>query len=291
MIYSMYHDDSFEFMRGMSPNSVDVAILDPPYSERQHRGVRSSRRNKMRDADTFACRTKRTVDLGFDHFTREQCFITCSRLLILVKRWSIIFCDDDLLPVWRACAARAGLQVIRTGVWRRLGGAPQFTGDRPASGVEFVVILHRPGRKRWNGGGHPAAWSFEDEMDRPVVWLEHPIVANRAGHRSDRVHTTQKPLALMLELVRLFSNEGEIVFDPFAGSGTTGVAAIRLGRQFVGIERMGEHYATALSAMQAEARGLDRVVHVAGKQQSIFDVMEPGVAALLAQKHAENNQT
>ena len=59
------------------------------------------------------------------------------------------------------------------------------------------------------------------------------------------VHPTQKPLPLMRDLVSLFASAGELVCDPFAGAGTTGVACIKLGRRFVGIEVNEEHFDTS----------------------------------------------
>ena len=175
----------------------------------------------------------------------------------IVRRWTLAFCDDDLLPVWRAAAVKAGLRVVRTGVWVREGGAPQFTGDRPAGGAEYVVILHRPVKMRWNGGGLPAVWA-------------HPIVANRSGHRRDRVHTTQKPESLMSEIVSLFTEPGETVLDPFAGSGTTGVAALRYGRSFVGLERSAE-YADVARGRCAAAAALETSLSLRMKQASLLD--------------------
>ena len=103
------------------------------------------------------------------------------------------------------------------------GELPAQLVTRPGSWAESIQLSHRKGRKRWNGGGSGNVF-------------QHPVVANCSGHRFDRVHTAQKPISLMLELVELFSDPGEVVFDPFAGSGTTGVAALRLGRRFIGIE-------------------------------------------------------
>ena len=108
------------------------------------------------------------------------------------------------------------LRFIRFGIWLKPNGAPQFTGDRPAQGWEAVAILHRVGgRMQWNGGGHKAVWSCNKE---------------------NGPHPTMKPLALLVEWIRLFSNENETILDPFMGSGTTGVAAVRLNRRFIGIE-------------------------------------------------------
>jgi DNA modification methylase len=70
-------------------------------------------------------------------------------------------------------------------------------------------------------------------------------------------HQTQKPLALMELLVRLFSDKGELILDPFAGSGTTGVAAIRLGRRFLAWETNPEYAAIARRRLEAAREQLE----------------------------------
>jgi site-specific DNA-methyltransferase (adenine-specific) len=98
-------------------------------------------------------------------------------------------------------------------------------------GWEAIAILHREGRKHWNGGGHHAVW---------VCNVEH-------GE-----HPTQKPLKLLLDWVTKFTDKGETVLDPFMGSGTTGLACMRLGRNFIGIEKRPDYFALACRRM-AEA--------------------------------------
>jgi site-specific DNA-methyltransferase (adenine-specific) len=67
-------------------------------------------------------------------------------------------------------------------------------------------------------------------------------------------HPTEKPLALMAEFLRQFSNPGELVLDPFMGAGTTGVACLDLGRRFIGIEQDPHHFGTACARLDAVAR-------------------------------------
>ena len=106
--------------------------------------------------------------------------------------------------------------MVRLGIWRKRNGAPQFTGDRPGTGWEAVAICHRPGKKRWNGGGRHGFW------DVPKV--------NFAGH------PTSKPVALYEAFASDFTEAGSTILDPFMGSGTTGVACVKTGRKFIGIE-------------------------------------------------------
>ncbi|MBV9505022.1 MAG: site-specific DNA-methyltransferase [Acidobacteriia bacterium] len=133
---------------------------------------------------------------------------------------------------WRYVAEleNAGLPLVRFGIWLKPNGAPNFSGDRPGTGWEAIVILHGEGKKHWNGGGHHAVWICNPE-------------------RGD--HPTQKPLPLLLDWVKKFTDEGDTVLDPFMGSGTTGVACLKLGRSFIGIERREDYFNTARARMEA----------------------------------------
>ena len=82
-------------------------------------------------------------------------------------------------------------------------------------------------------------------------------------------HPTEKPLSLMIELVSLFTDPGDLVLDPYAGSGTTGVACMRLGRRFAGAERDDRYHALAKERLDAEASGISLQASRAG-QQSLF---------------------
>jgi len=216
----------------LKAGSVDVVIADAPYSPHVHAkamvGLTSSRRAGGGE------RIARRQDLGFqalDADTRRRAARAFARL---ARRWVLVFCDVEGSALWRRDLEKAGLLYVRTGAWRREGGAPQFSGDRPAVGFDAIVICHQVGERiRWNGGGRPAFWSCPTAIDR-----------DKSG-RDKRVHPTQKPLELMRALVRDFSDPGELVLDPFAGAGSTGVAAVELGRSFLGWEREARWYHAA----------------------------------------------
>lgn len=107
----------------------------------------------------------------------------------------------------------------------------QLTGDRPAAAYEGLAIMHRPGKKRWNGRGSYAYWSCPDD--------ETHFVCNGTRGEKGR-HPNQKPLALCLELVAKFTEPGELVLDPFAGSGRIGEACVLLGRRYIGFDNSQE---------------------------------------------------
>jgi site-specific DNA-methyltransferase (adenine-specific) len=190
----------------------------------------------MRLPDGFA----RSRELGFGHLEQPDREAIATGVGRLCRRWFLTFCDSESVSGWMGAAKASGLQHVRVGAWIKEGCTPQFSGDRPATRMEAIVISHPPGRKRWNGGGSRAIWP-------------HPIVTGSNSERTE--HTTQKPLSLMLELVSLFTDPGETVLDPFAGSGTTGVACIRLGRRFIGIEKNEKYAEIAAKRLEAESRG------------------------------------
>lgn len=246
MTWTLHEGDCLEGMATLADRSVDVIISDPPYSQHTHTKQRSGaglpdtsgRRRRKGDRVGRAC-FSRTRELGFDFISPADMGLAAVHFARLARRWVVIFCDEFQAPVWRSKLGKVGLDVVRVGVWLKPGSTPQFTGDRPGQGHESIVIAHRRGKKRWNGGGKHAVWTY-------------PIVLDRDG-RTPRLHTTQKPLALMEALVRDFTEPGELVLDPFAGSGTTGVAAIRNGRRFIGWELSAE-YADVASRRLAGTR-------------------------------------
>lgn len=140
---------------------------------------------------------------------------------------------------WAESLKAGGAVVRRIGVWIKPDAMPQFTGDRPGMGYESLVFAHAKGRSKWNGGGRVGVFTH-CKNDGPGA----------------APHPTTKPLALMLELVELFTDPGDLVLDPYAGSGTTGVACLRLGRRFIGIERDEKFAAVALERLEAEASGV-----------------------------------
>lgn len=242
MNWHLHHGDAIEFMQTLKDESVDHTITDPPYSEHVHKSFEIG---MNRDADRASkAAIGRTTSLGFSHITPELVAQTAKHLARVTKRWVLVFADIEGVPLWKTELERSGLQYVRTGIWVKPGAAPQFSGDRPGAGYEAIVIAHKPGRKRWNGGGKHGIWIY-------------PIVPS-----GQRLHTTQKPFALMAALVTDFTEPGDTILDPYAGSGTTGAAALETQRRFVGSERDDAYYAIAtkrLSAVENQPRLLAAV--------------------------------
>lgn len=217
--------DALALLASLPDGAVDHVITDPPYNARTHAGAKA-KGGELVERST----------IEFASLESAEFFADCLRA---AARWCLAFCAAEQLAAYEGAAGGAW---IRAGAWIRIGAAPQFTGDRPATGFDAVAIAHRPGRKRWNGGGRHAVWS-------------HGFQRDEVG--DGRGHPTRKPLALMRELVRDFTDPGEVILDPFAGSGTTGVAALAEGRRVILVERVPEYAEIARRRCEAAAQGTD----------------------------------
>jgi len=221
-------------------DGFDHMITDPPYSGHTHSKAVSTGNNGRGPVDR---------DFGFPPLT-EADRQACIKIARTLPRWTVIFSDfakgSDAFEgdpeaeaqaghymiegdcAWRFTGVHGGLEWIRLVPWIRWS-QPQITGDRPCTGAEAILHFHAKGRKRWNGPGGLTHYS-------------------RKSLRGDDKHPTEKPLDLVLDLVTFYSDPGEAIVDPFAGAGTTGLAARLLGRDALLIER------DATWVAQAEAR-------------------------------------
>lgn len=203
---------------------VDAVITDPPYEAEAH----ASGRRLLGRTDELAdsrIREIETAPLDFQAMTPELRAAICTWAAANCTGWMLAFCQAEAVAVWREEMERAGQRWRRAMAWVKPDSSPQLSGDRPAQGFESIAAAWcGDGRSEWNGGGKRGVFGYN----------KHDSGNGHGGTRNE--HPTQKPVALMKDLVHLFSNRDDLVLDMCAGSGTTGVACANLGRSFIGIE-------------------------------------------------------
>jgi len=237
---TLYHGDCREILPTLA--AVDHVITDPPYARdvylRANRAetLNAARPKRMAIGKGGALARMAAGDIGAIDEMLEPVALEIGRI---VSRWAIVFSDAESTSQWHVALEAGGLRYVRTGAWVKPDAMPQMNGDRPAVGFEPATICHAQGRMRWNGGGGKAVWTH---------------YTARNDHRPD--HPCPKPETLMSELVTLFTDPGETILDPFAGSGTTLVAAKRLGRKAVGIELEEKYCAVAARRLSQGALNL-----------------------------------
>ena len=201
---TIFNADCLDVMAQL--DGVDHVITDPPYSATTHRGARS-----IKDLDAEL--------VTFDEISEGDLLEAFVAMGALAQRWIVATVDWQHMNALESFNGddTSLLRFVRFGVWVKPNGAPQFTGDRPATGWEAVAILHsrNTGKMSWNGGGRHAVWN------EPKINGQHP---------------TEKPINLIRQFVSDFTDPGDLILDPFMGSGTTLRAAADLGRRAIGIE-------------------------------------------------------
>jgi site-specific DNA-methyltransferase (adenine-specific) len=238
--------DGFALARELADGAVDHVIGDPPYDEKTHKGARTTSGKRAEksialsfdgvDSEHKANGNAADADINFAVLPPTSEFVPS--LIRAAKRWVIAFCALEQLGTYRDAS---GELWIRGGIWVRTNGTPQITGDRPAQGGEGLAIIHRVGRKRWNGHGNPASWIGPRDSD------------------PRRMHPTKKPAWLMEALIRDFTDPGELIYDPCSGEGSTGEACIKLGRRFIGCELDPKYHAAGVARIDRAARGLKQI--------------------------------
>lgn len=201
---TLYHGDCFDVLRQLDVEA-DVTITDPPYDAATHGSAATNK------GSAYAVKA-----VQFDAFTIHDLHRALSLAASVTRRWVISTVDYRHAVTFHDDPPQ-GLRLLRIGVWTKPNPMPQVSGDRPGQGWESIAFLHRTDTKpTWSGGGRSSVWSF-------------PVEQNQG-------HPTAKPLRMVREWVRLFSEPGDLVLDPFMGSGTTLRAAKDEGRRAVGIE-------------------------------------------------------
>jgi site-specific DNA-methyltransferase (adenine-specific) len=257
---TLYHGDCLDVLPLLDP--VDHVITDPPYAILVV--------NTSKGASRGLGKAKRR-NLGYNGVREEDRVVLSLMIAQLVRRWALVFCDAESLMLWRVSLEAGGLRHIRSGAWISPACTPQFSGDRPGTGWEACEIVHAKGRCRWNGGGNPAVWV----INRPV---------NGTPEREAAQHPTPKPLALMSRIVADFTDQGETILDPFAGSGTTLVAAKLNGRKAIGIEKSEQYCAVAAKRLRETQPGrlFDKLPKAKPGSFSFSDAVDP---------HAEDRES
>lgn len=204
------NDDPAAELASLPDLSVDVAIMDPPYEAEAHT---AQRRQKVSRGGVLS-----VVDapLKFPPITEAEREEVSEQMGRIVRHRVLVFCQIEAVHLWRGSLERAGLRYKRTIPWVKPDAMPSLHGRWPGQSFESIVLAVQPRSDRCPIGGK-------------AVYYEFPRAQNK-------VHDTAKPLPLMRALVTDFSQPGDLVCDPYAGSGTTGVACKMLGRRFLGWE-------------------------------------------------------
>lgn len=220
--------DYRDFLRSLDKNSVDLVLTDPPYAVSRKTGFSSFKNGEPRFAVSMDFGEWDHEQIDLDALARETYRVLRrgGAAIVWYDVWKISHLYDAL--------ADAGFKMLRLIVWNKTNPVPLNSRCTYLSNSrEMAVVAVK--------GGSPTFNSRYDSGD-----YTYPI----PRHGGKRLHPTQKPLDLFRELIRKHSNPGDLVIDPFLGSGTTAVAALEEGRTFAGCDIDEKYVEGAKSRMQ-----------------------------------------
>lgn len=229
--------------------SVDVIFADPPYNL-QLEGALHRPDQTLVDAVDDAWDQFESF-AAYDAFTRAW-LLACRRVL---KPNGTIWVIGSYHNIFRVGTALQdlGFWMLNDIIWRKTNPMPNFRGRRFQNAHETLIWASRDQKAKKYTFNYEAMKAANDDVQMRSDWL-FPICtgAERLKDNNGRkVHPTQKPEALLARIIMSSSKPGDVILDPFFGSGTTGAVAKRLGRDFVGIEREQSYIDAALARIAA----------------------------------------
>ncbi len=245
---TIHHGDCRSVLSDLPPASVDVIFADPPYNLQLQGELwrpNMTRVDAVDDAwDQFASFR------AYDEFT-EQWLTACRRVL---KPTGTIWVIGSYHNIYRVGAVlqNLGYWILNDVVWVKTNPMPQFRGVRFTNAHETLLWCKRSAdQKRYTFNYH-AMKHMNDAKQMRSDW-ELPLCtgAERLRVNGAKAHATQKPEALLYRVLLASTRPGDVVLDPFFGTGTTGAVARKLGRHYIGIEQEAQYVAIARERLSA----------------------------------------
>jgi len=246
---SIIRGDCVAAMEKLPENSIDVIFADPPYNLQLEGELHRPDQSKV-DA----------VDDDWDKFSNFAAYDAFTRAWLMAARRVLkpdgtIWVIGSYHNIFRVgCAMQdMGFWMLNDIVWRKSNPMPNFRGRRFTNAHETMIWATRDQNAKKYTFNYDAMKMANDEIQMRSDWL-FPIcnggerLKNKDGKK---IHPTQKPEALLHRVIMSSTKPGDIILDPFFGTGTTGAVAKRLGRNYVGIERQQDYIDAATARISA----------------------------------------
>ncbi|MDP9311358.1 MAG: site-specific DNA-methyltransferase [Chloroflexota bacterium] len=260
----IYHGDCRNVLPSLPEQSVDLIFADPPYRLQLRGELRRPNLSKVDAVDDAWDQFTDTA--AYDRFTHDW-LTACRRVL---KDTGTIWVIGSYHNIYRvgSILQDLGYWFLNDVVWIKTNPMPQFRGVRFTNAHETLLWCKKSSRQAKYTFNYHALKRMNDDKQMRSDW-ELPVCKGHERLRAngEKVHATQKPESLLYRVLLASSNPGDVVLDPFFGTGTTGAVAKRLNRRFVGIEQ------EAAYIMAAQAR-ID-AVEPAGHDGEVYGAFAP----------------
>ncbi|WP_082171843.1 site-specific DNA-methyltransferase [Methylobacterium indicum] len=235
--------DCLSALDRLPPASVDLVFADPPYNLQLGAGALLRPDQSTVDA----------VDDDWDQFASFEAYDTFTRAWLsacrrVMKPTATLWVIGSYHNIFRVGSALQdlGFWILNDIVWRKANPMPNFRGKRFTNAHETLIWASRSEQKGYTFH-YEALKGGNDDVQMRSDWFIPLCTGDERlkGEDGRKLHPTQKPEALLARTILSSSNPGDVVLDPFFGTGTTGAVAKRLGRHFIGIEQEPAYAAAA----------------------------------------------
>lgn len=246
-INEIHHGDAIELLKQLPDNSTDLIFADPPYNLQLKGDLFRPDRSKVSAVNDHW--DKFGSFRSYDEFT-EAWLQECHRVM---KNTGSIWVIGTYHNIFRVgtILQNTGFWILNDIVWIKTNPMPNFRGTRFNNAHETLIWATKSMTSKYTFH-YRTMKSFNDDLQMRSDWLI-PICngAERVKENGRKAHSTQKPEELLYRIILASSNPGDLVLDPFAGSGTTAAVAKKLGRNFIGFERESSYVSLARKRVDA----------------------------------------
>ena len=261
------HGDCIEILRSLPENSVDLIFADPPYNLQLRNDLY---RPNMTKVDAVKDGWDKFDDFAdYDRFTREWLSAT-QRVL---KETGTIWVIGTYHNIYRVGAIMQdlGFWFLNDVVWIKNNPMPNFRGVRFTNAHETMIWAQKKKGAKYTFN-HQSMKALNDDLQMRSDWMHWTISLATGKERAkskngSKAHSAQKPEALLYRVIMAASNPGDVVLDPFFGSGTTGAVSKKLGRNWIGIERDKKYIKVAQNRIDAVQEADQDAIQVVKRKQ------------------------
>lgn len=215
MSYNLIHGDCYEIIPTLKDKSIDLIITDPPYDFKNHGGgslykkgtKRMETLNKLNDLDCWEFRPKQFLNLIEPKLKDFYGYFFCNKMIV-----------DEYITWAKERNYKFDILILS-----KLNAGTAFNGHH-LNDIEYIVLIRKSG----------TYFNTKSQFDDYRKWYQ--VTCKK------RIHPAEKPVELLERFVRVSCPEGGLIFDPFAGSGSTGIACLGERREFLGCEKNDEYY-------------------------------------------------
>ncbi len=228
--YDFRLGDGIAGARKLDDFSVPLLLTDPPYGISSPYTSESQVQRRLRKNGADFIMPRGDFGSWDQNFSLKE---WTDKVLPKIGGWAVIFCAQAQIGEYIETLKGHRFVAVGTMVWQKTNPVPFNHTHKPINAWEAIVIGKRSGTK-FNGR------------------VVHNVFVCKSPSPQERIHPTQKPVQLLAQFVELFSAPGDLVFDPFAGSGSTVLAATQMGRRAIGYEKDKRIFAAAADRLTAK---------------------------------------